>query len=118
MSRTALICDDDPVVRGVVAEMVQAHGWEPAETATARGALLLTELLGPDLVIMDVALAGMSGLEASARIRTECPTARILVLSSFEVPPETCRRVGAIGAIAKDELPRLESVLDELQPAM
>jgi two-component system chemotaxis response regulator CheB len=114
VGRTALICDDDPVLRGVVAEMVGAHGWNASETATAKGAILLADLLQPDLVVMDVALSGMSGLEATPRIHADCPKARIVVLSSFDWPRQVCLAAGAIEVVKKRELPQLDDLLERL----
>jgi CheY-like chemotaxis protein len=111
VGRTALICDDDPVLRGVVAEMLEAHGWQPSQTATAKGAILLAGLLQPDLVVMDMALAGMSGLEATPKILADCPRARVVVLSSFDVPTSACITAGATDVFRKQELPRLDDML-------
>jgi two-component system invasion response regulator UvrY len=114
VGRTAVICDDDPVVRGVVADMLAAHGWLPSQTATAKGAILLAELLQPHLVVMDMALSGMSGLEATPKIHADCPHARIVVLSSFDVPLRACLEAGATDVFRKHELPQLEGMLANL----
>jgi CheY-like chemotaxis protein len=111
MGRTALVCDDDPVARGVVALMVQKHGWEPAEVATPRAAIELAGVLRPDVVVLDVALAGMSGLDAAPLIQAQSPDARIVMVSAFEVPAGARSRAGAIDVVGKHELPRLDEVL-------
>ena len=116
MRPKALVCDDDALLRSYVRSVVTAHGWEPDEAATALDAIDLAEMLHPDLVIMDLALAGMSGLEAIPRICACCPGSRIVVLSAFDQARDACLRAGAVAVVTKAELHHLDEVLDGLQP--
>jgi NarL family two-component system response regulator LiaR len=69
-------------------------------------ALQLCEELTPDLVLMDVVMPGMGGIEATRLIREKYPATKILVLSSFQDDESihTMLQSGASGYILKDAL--------------
>ncbi len=70
--------------------------------------------LAPDVVVMDIAMPGMGGLEAVRRIRAHHPQARILALSAHDDPMHARRalREGALGFLSKRSAPEtlLEAV--------
>src|SRR5437870_12118299 len=80
-----LIAEDHAVVReGLRMLLAQEKDIEVVgEAEDGQRALLLTERLRPDVVVMDVALPIMNGVEATRRIRQRFPASRILVLSSY-----------------------------------
>ena len=59
----------------------------------------------PDVVLMDIAMPGMSGIEATRRIKSEDPEAQVLILSGHEDPLLLARAVqaGAVGLLRKTE---------------
>ncbi len=81
-----LIVDDRPSVRDAVADLIRRHAPDLTVVGTAEDgpeALRLTERLRPDVVLMDMRLPGMSGLEATRAIRASYPTVRVVGLSMY-----------------------------------
>ncbi|MBX3274634.1 MAG: chemotaxis-specific protein-glutamate methyltransferase CheB [Sandaracinaceae bacterium] len=107
-----LVVDDSPLCRAAVrVALEEVPGFEPiAEARDGRAAVELTERLRPDVVVMDVHMPRMNGLDAVEQIMARAPTP-ILVLSgdpaarSGALAYEALRR-GAIDLLAKDELAR------------
>jgi NarL family two-component system response regulator LiaR len=77
------------------------------EARDGREALVETTRLRPDVVLMDLVMPGMDGLEATQRITHDLPDVRVLVLTSFggddKVFPAI--RAGALGYLLKDTRP-------------
>ena len=78
-----LLADDHDLVRaGFRALLQNLEGIEViGEAANGREALQLVEKLKPDLVLMDVAMPELNGLEATARIVHDYPQVRVMILS-------------------------------------
>ena len=100
-----LICDDQEAFRSAACEVVNAaDGFEVVgQVETGEESVLAAGRLHPDLVLMDVHLPGIDGLEASRRIRAADPRVAVLLLSTYD-PEEFSTRIvgsGAIGFISK-----------------
>jgi two-component system invasion response regulator UvrY len=99
--------DDQAVFRQVAREVVEAtDGFEHlGEASCGEEAIALAETLRPDLVLVDVRMPGIDGLETARRLRA-AHTAFTIVLTSTEnfegcqSPLETC---GAVAFVRKDE---------------
>lgn len=100
-----LLADDHALVRaGISALLRRIPGVEVmAEAADGREALALVKAQPPDLVLMDVSMAGLNGLEAAARIAKEHPEVRVLMLSAHvnEDYVKQALRAGAAGYLLK-----------------
>jgi DNA-binding NarL/FixJ family response regulator len=81
-------------------------------------AIELASRLLPDLVLMDIGLPGIDGVEATRAIRECCPTARVVMLTgrSGRSEEEVSGAAGAIGYLSKEELgsPHLADALHAL----
>ena len=104
-----LVVDDHPVVRQGLRTFLETRSdFEvvgeagDGETAVAEAARLR-----PDVILMDLAMPGVDGLEAIGRIRVADPAARILVLTSFASADQVlpALRAGAAGYLLKDAAP-------------
>jgi DNA-binding NarL/FixJ family response regulator len=111
-----LIVDDHVVVRqGLAAMLTPRHGVEVVgEAANGREAVHLEKELNPDVIIMDLAMPEMGGLEATTIIKAQNPDARILVLTSYTEDDQ----VAAIMAAGADGYLLKESGADELLQAI
>lgn len=78
-----LIADDHDLMRRGVKTTLQTHaGWEICgEAKTGREAVTKTEELKPDILVLDISMPDLNGVEAARRIRKETPSTEILVLS-------------------------------------
>jgi len=96
-----LICDDQEAFRGAAREVVNAtDGFEVVgETETGEESVVAAGRLHPNLVLMDVHLPGIDGLEASRRIRATYPKVAVLLLSTYD-PEEFAGRIAGSGAVA------------------
>lgn len=79
-SPMALVIDDDPDIRDLLAHWLQAEGWR-ARTASS-WAEALSCAGSPDLALIDLSLAGESGLDALAMARVRWPAAELLAMSA------------------------------------
>lgn len=101
-----LLVEDHTLVRAGLRSLLQSFGGIQvvAEAGDGRDALRLVELHKPDLVLMDVAMPGLNGLEATTRLRKEFPTIRVLILSMYSNEEYVIQslRAGAAGYLLKD----------------
>jgi len=106
-----LVVDDHPVVRTGVRGMLatQADFDVVGEASDGEDALGKVELLQPDVVLMDLRMPGVDGVEATSRIRAQHPGVQVLVLTTYDTDDDIVRAVeaGAVGYLLKDS-PREE----------
>jgi DNA-binding NarL/FixJ family response regulator len=86
MGNCILIADDHEVARAGVRKMLAAvPSWEVVGEATdGRSAIALALLLKPDLVVLDVGMPGLNGIDVTRRLRRLVPAAEVLVLSMHD----------------------------------
>ena len=101
-----LLADDHTLVRaGIRALLAQMPDIEVVgEAGDGREALALVKALRPDVLLMDIAMTGMSGLEAAAQVKKECPGVKVIILSMHANEEYVMQAllVGAVGYLLKD----------------
>jgi DNA-binding NarL/FixJ family response regulator len=107
MALRILVVDDHAVVRrGVRALLESQEGWEVCgEATTGRDAVEMTRRLRPDVVVMDLSLPGLNGLDATRQILKDAPDTEVLVLTMHH-SEELARDVlqaGARGYVLKND---------------
>ena len=68
-NRTILVVDDDDLTRAMVAHLLEREGYRVLKAADGASALTLYADEKPDLVVLDIAMPHMSGMEVAARLR-------------------------------------------------
>lgn len=83
MKLRILVADDHDIIRRGLKQLLIAHaGWEVCgEAKTGREAVALAEQLRPDVVVMDISMPDLNGLEAARRIKKSLPRTEILILT-------------------------------------
>jgi DNA-binding NarL/FixJ family response regulator len=119
MSVEILLADDHELVRkGLRAVLEQQPGWNVCgEAVNGRRAVELATALQPDVVVMDISMPEMNGLEATRQIRKALPKAEVLILTVHESEQMVGEvlAAGARGYILKADTSRLlVSAIDAL----
>ena len=111
-----LIVDDHPLTRDALSALLRQHGFEVVgEAGDGEAAIASAAKLRPDLVLLDISLPGMSGLEALPRLRHASPEAEVVVLTASGTDDNLLAAIrgGAAGYLLKSEPP--ERIVDFLR---
>lgn len=106
---SVLVCDDHAVVRYGILAVLEAHGGFRLVGAVADGvsAVQLAERDPPDVVLMDLLMPGMNGVEAMRLLKKASPRSHVMLLTSHEGEDYLMdvARAGAISYLLKDTPP-------------
>lgn len=105
--RTLVVDDAPPVVQAICSFLERQRDIEVVGTAgDGRQALAQVEALRPDLVLMDMQMPDMSGLEATLKLRKDFPATRVIIVTAHDSPEVhmACQASGAHGFVAKSRL--------------
>jgi NarL family two-component system response regulator LiaR len=101
-----LLVDDHAIVRkGIIALLeTEADIQIVGEASNGLEAVGLAESLKPDVILMDLVMPGVNGVDAIRKIKAQEPAARILVLTSFGTDDKVfpALKAGALGYLLKD----------------
>ena len=105
-----LVVDDHTVVRKGLCSLLSAEKYGidvVGEAADGEDAIKRARTLNPEVILLDLAMPGMGGLEAIPTIRKDNPKVRILVLTSYAEDDQVIDaiRSGALGYLMKDASP-------------
>jgi two-component system, NarL family, response regulator LiaR len=103
------IADDQPIVRRGIRDLLETEtGLELIGEATnGRDAVIEAARLNPDVILMDLVMAPVDGIEATRQIKEHAPDSKILILTSFATDDKVfpAIKAGALGYLIKDTDP-------------
>lgn len=101
--QTILVIDDDDSLRDTVAIMLEQEGFQPVLASDGRSGYEKALLLKPDLILVDLRLPGMSGIEICKQLRAAHVTTPMIVLSAVgdEIDKVLLLEIGADDYVVK-----------------
>jgi DNA-binding NarL/FixJ family response regulator len=100
-----ILAEDQALVREALTLLLQQHNEVEivGAASTGREAVDLSERLAPDVILMDLVMPGMNGIEASRQIRRRSPGARIILLTAHIEQEQIVEalRAGVLGCVVK-----------------
>ncbi|MCF4112749.1 response regulator [Dethiosulfovibrio acidaminovorans] len=119
MFKKVLIVDDAAFIRAMLKRLIEDNGFLVAgEAENGEEAMRLYKSIHPELVIMDITMPLMDGLEATKRIRQIDPDAKIVIISARGEKPMVVKAIeaGAQDFIVKPfEVPRVLKTLNKFR---
>lgn len=98
MSVKLLVVDDHEVIRTGLATLFEGSEIQIiGEAASGKDAIKLAEQLQPEIVLLDIRMPDMDGLQALEKVRAKAPNAKVVMLSTYDNPTYIARAV-ALGA--------------------
>lgn len=101
-----VLADDQAMVRGALGALLELEGdlEVVGEAGNGTEAVALAASLKPDVVLMDIQMPGMDGIEATQAVRAATPGTRVLVVTTFARPGylRAALEAGASGFVVKD----------------
>lgn len=115
-----LVVDDHELVRRSIRALLAGEtGWELREAANGRIAVDLSQKQRPDIVVLDLVMPVMNGMEAAYEIRKIAPRAKIVFISSHYTPDQASALARLFGAdfvqkseVGKELIPTINRLLD------
>jgi two-component system, NarL family, response regulator NreC len=122
MSRSILLADDSALARRVIRNLVtEKLGDTITYTEVAGGVEALDKAIvsQPDVVVLDIAMPEMNGVEAARYISEHCPQTAVLTISNYDVAPilPRVKQAGVRGFVSKasmgsELIPAIEALLE------
>jgi two-component system cell cycle response regulator DivK len=121
MAKTVLIVEDEPKNLKLVRDLLQRFGYETIEAADGEQGITLARTRQPDLILMDVMMPKMDGLEATRILKADAVTKdiSIIALTSYAMKgdKEKALEAGCNGYIAKPvDIKELLSLIEQFCP--
>jgi len=114
MSARILVVDDDDDVREIFREKLSHHGYEVETATNAEDALAHVKEIDPDIILTDLKMPGMTGLELLEKVRDTLPRVEVIVVTGHEDMGSavSAMKAGAFDYLVKPvDLDRVESLV-------
>ncbi len=101
VARTILVIDDDPLMRALIRDTLQAEGWTTLEAPDGTAGIARARHGSPDLILLDVLMPGLDGYATCEQLKAAPATKPIPVLFVTSTPDRDLnRRAYRLGAVA------------------
>jgi len=99
-----LLVEDHEIVRKGLFELIDGHlGWKVCgEAGNGKEAIEKTLALSPDLVVIDLLMPVMNGIEAAKQIRRLCPATKIVMISMYDSQQAVAQKAGVNAYVSKN----------------
>jgi CheY-like chemotaxis protein len=87
-----LIVDDEPVIADTLVDILNGEGYDAISVSNGQSAVRWAQLIRPDVIVSDVVMPGMNGIEAAKSIKLSCPECRIILFSGHAASEELLRQ--------------------------
>jgi CheY-like chemotaxis protein len=92
-----LVVDDEPTITETLVEILNGEGFDAVAASTGEAALSSAQSFGPDVIISDVVMPGMNGVELGIQLRTLLPKSRIILFSGQTATVDLLRDARKLG---------------------
>jgi CheY-like chemotaxis protein len=108
-----LLVDDNDRIRKMMRSIYSPHFDEVIECSDGTDAVIAFNKNLPDWVVMDIKMAAMDGIEATAKIISSQPDAKIIIVSQYkdETTIDAAKRAGAVEFVSKENLYKVIEVI-------
>jgi CheY-like chemotaxis protein len=106
LAKSVLIVDDNPSIRRMLCELFSSTEFHVcSEAQNGKEAVELTQALNPDLVVMDMSMPVMNGLQAASTLKKLMPSVAIILFSDYSeaLSEQTARSAGFAARISKSQ---------------
>ena len=97
LPRFVLVADDEPLIRSTIVEILRHEGYDAVAVKDGLEAIQCAQRLLPDVFLADVAMPGMSGVEAARKIRELSPATRVICFSGHSAISDLLAQASAHG---------------------
>lgn len=110
-----LLVDDNDRIRKMMRSIYSPHFDEVIECSDGTDAVISFNKNLPDWVVMDIKMAAMDGIEATAKIISSHPDARVIIVSQYkdETTIDAAKRAGAVEFVSKENLYKVIEVINK-----
>ena len=95
--QTVLVIDDDRVLADTLSEILRRHGYKPVALYSGEEALELAGRFRPDVVLSDIRMSELDGIEAAKRIRILHPACRVILFTAHTVSTALAHSIRGLG---------------------
>jgi DNA-binding NtrC family response regulator len=92
-----MVVDDEPIIRETIIEILQDEGFDALGMSNAAHALLWIERIQPDIVLSDIVMPGMNGIDMAVQLITILPTCRIILFTGHPSAPDLLQKASTQG---------------------